>query len=317
MEKIAVLMPNWIGDFLIALAIIRRKLEKEAIRVTLLIPEPCQGLSCLFKDLHSIPYKRKTAEDLRATIASVKQEQFDRLLVLPRSFSSAFSAWKTGVPVRKGLTGELRSAFLTHHLPRSLESRDKHLINEYAQVLETDPFEPQTWEPTITGFQNEYANATVFCPGAFYGPAKQWNGFAGLAELLQDKNIVIVGDKRDYQYGRAIADRLPYVKNLAGQTTLGEAVSIIATARAVVSNDSGLMHVAGYTGAPVIGVFGSTAPAWTRPLGEKVRIANQQISCSPCFKRTCRFGTYACLRQITPEMVLSLVQELECRPGVI
>jgi heptosyltransferase-2 len=94
---------------------------------------------------------------------------------------------------------------------------------------------------------------------------------------------------------------------LAGQTTLIDAMVLIAAARGVVSNDSGLMHVAAAFGVPQVAVFGSTSPEHTPPLSPHARVLwlkdELKLNCMPCFDRTCRFGHYRCLTEVMPQRV--------------
>jgi heptosyltransferase-2 len=158
---------------------------------------------------------------------------------------------------------------------------------------------------------DRFAGSVVMCPGAAYGPAKMWPGFGELARRMGDRQVVVLGDKRDVEAAEAVRRAAPRtVTNLAGTTSLVDAARVIAGASLVVSNDSGLMHLAGLLGTPVVGIFGSTRPSWTRPLGENVRIAAVALPCSPCFDRTCRYGHYQCLHRVTVDSVEGHVREL-------
>jgi heptosyltransferase-2 len=120
-----------------------------------------------------------------------------------------------------------------------------------------------------------------------------------------------LGDREEIETGEAIENSAPKrVINLIGKTSLSEALSIIGGARLIVSNDSGLMHLAGFLGTPLVAIFGSTSPAWTRPLGGKFRMATSKCGCSPCFSKTCRYGYYNCLKDISPEQVELLTNQL-------
>jgi heptosyltransferase-2 len=119
--------------------------------------------------------------------------------------------------------------------------------------------------------------------------------------------------------GEAIRDRLiPGLReesvNLSGETSLAEAIDLMSCADAVVSNDSGLMHVAAALNRPLVAVYGSTSPGFTPPLAEHVEIIQLGIECSPCFERTCRFGHYNCLRLLEPKPVVEALERLGGTP---
>ena len=249
----AVLMPNWIGDLILAIAVAIRKKGQEGRELTLIVPEKLCLLAALLCDLPVIPYRRENRAAWFSTIKSVKERRFSKLYILPHSFSSALFGFFTRIPSRRGVTTEFRGMMLTDRLPRPLSSRSRHLTYEYSAVLETPYREPDVWEGVKIAGLADYAGAVVFCPGAAYGPAKQWPHFAELASLLDHRRIVIIGDRRDRSCGDLIVARAPgRIVNLAGETTLVDAAGVIASASLVVSNDSGLLHLAGFLGKPSV-----------------------------------------------------------------
>ncbi len=156
------------------------------------------------------------------------------------------------------------------------------------------------------------------CPGAEFGLAKQWPEahYAALARahLAAGGEVWLFGSAKDRTVTQAITARLDEgyerVKDLAGQTSLEEAVALLSLTHQVVSNDSGLMHVAAALRRPLVAVYGSTSPEFTPPLGDKARIVRTGISCSPCFKRECPYGHYQCLRDLPPRMVIDALKDL-------
>jgi heptosyltransferase-2 len=311
MVKDLVIMPNWVGDCVLALSVIHRTITMRHTAITLCVHQPLAAL-CSFLSGHAvIPYKRSTMADYTETLRKVRHERFDSVYVLPPSFSSALFAFLTGAKKRRGISGELRGPLLTRTFPRSLRDRSRHITYEYAAALETDFVPPEYWQGVKVDKPDNYAGSIVFCPGSMYGPAKRWAGFRALAESMPGKEIIVLGANGDAEAAEAIKATAPdRVRNLCGETSLIEAAKIISHAGIVVSNDSGLMHLAGYVGTPVVCVFGSTSPAWTRPLGSKVRIAQVKTECSPCYKRACRFKDHHCLTRVTPESVLELMDQL-------
>jgi len=302
-------MPNWIGDAVLALAVLQQK--KDAA-ITLAAPPHLVPLCTVLADYPVIPYVRSPHGKFRTTLTALRKEHFSVVYVLPTSFSSAWLAWRSGIHRRRGIAREMREIFFTEILPRSLHSSTSHIINEYAAVTEAPLLSPSDWEGYTLESAAQYAGCIVLCPGSKYGPTKRWPGYANLIGLLpKEQHIVLLGDRADEDNAKAIASAAPgRVYNLIGQTTLAQAAAIIAGARLVVANDSGLMHVAGYLGTPVVGIFGSTSPVWTRPLGKHVRVITAQVPCSPCFEKLCRYKHYNCLKSITPEAVAACAADL-------
>ncbi|MBD3345975.1 MAG: lipopolysaccharide heptosyltransferase II [Chitinivibrionales bacterium] len=306
----AVLMPNWLGDCLCALAVINSNFPREQAGPALIVPPQFVGLLTEFSDYFLIPYKRKNHEELKESFALVRKENFESVYIVPHSFSSALFALRSGIPYRVGIGAELRSLFLTRRVSRSAATRKNHITSEYASVLEAGNFDPAAWGGVQINKDIRYDDYIVFCPGARYGPAKRWPGYKELALIFGDKRILLLGDTRDWEQADDIATRAPErITNLAGVTSLVEAARIIAGAEIVISNDSGLMHLAGFLGTPVVGLFCSTSPAWTHPLGKASLAAAAEIQCRPCFKRTCKYGHYKCHSLITPERVAELAAQ--------
>jgi heptosyltransferase-2 len=307
----AVLMPNWIGDLILALSVVIRKKRSYGGEATLIVPDRLCGLAKILCDLPVIPYKRRDYGEFFQTVRTVRNSSFSRLYILPHSLSSALFGRFTGIPSRRGIAAELRSPLLTERLPCSAASRTRHLTAEYSAVLETGYCDPAAWEGVAIDKSAESTGAIVLCPGAAYGPAKQWPHFTGLVPLFDNRRFVIVGDDRDFPVGEAIVAAAPdRVVNRAGATSLEDAAATIAAAALVVSNDSGLLHLAGFLGTPCVGIYGSTSSVWTRPLGHAVRIAHGECRRSPCYERTCPEKHYNCLAGVTPERVALLMNEL-------
>ncbi len=161
---------------------------------------------------------------------------------------------------------------------------------------------------------NSTAKIIAFCPAAEYGPAKRWppENYAILANLLIEKGykIVILGSSKDEAIGSTIVgliNKQEQAIDMCGKTTLTDTIDILALAQYVVTNDSGLMHIAAAVGSRVIAIYGSSSPKYTPPLSDKAQIVRVQLDCSPCFQRTCKFGHYNCLKFITPGVIVSKI----------
>ena len=244
----------------------------------------------------------------------LKQRGYDQAIVLPNSWKTALVPFFADIPVRSGYAGESRYGLLNlvYRNPRQREGMALH----YARLSERPGIEPQLPLPfSSLNFNKEKIGETaarfgisgrytVLCPGAEYGPAKRWPYFRELAARLGSQ-VVLLGSASE----RAQAAGIPGL-NLAGQTTLDEAIDLIAGAAGVVTNDSGLMHVAAATGTPQVALFGSSSPEHTPPRSPAARVLWLKIECSPCYARVCPLGHFRCMREITVDQVLAEVEKL-------
>ena len=163
----------------------------------------------------------------------------------------------------------------------------------------------------------------AFAPGAEYGPAKRWPAahYATLATALHREDgapVALLGSPGEAALCEDIADAAPGAcRVLAGDTSLLEAMALIAASRGLASNDSGLMHVAAGFGVPQVAVFGSTSPLHTPPLSPNARVLwlkdELGLTCMPCYDRTCRFGHYRCLTEVAPERALASLRDAVAR----
>ena len=248
--------------------------------------------------------------------------QFDTAYVLPNSLKSALLPLLAGIPRRVGYLGEARVGLLTHRLKNP---KDKPpMVAFYSALsgesgLESDRPRLALPDAQVDEVLRQQGLArgsyVVMAPGAEYGPAKRWPHFGALAAQL-DRPVVLLGSGKEADLCDAILAQAPQrCRNLAGKTSLMEAFALIAGAGHVVSNDSGLMHVAAAFGVPQVALFGSSSPLHTPPLNEKAEVVwlkqdpayQPPLDCSPCFQRECPLGHFRCLNDVTPERVRSLL----------
>ncbi len=314
MPRILVVAPNWIGDALMAQPLLARLKQAGAV-LDVVAPEwvaPVLRRMPEVDEVIPVPFRHGALE-----LASrwrlgrtLKRRAYDRAIVLPNSWKSALLPFFAGIPQRAGYVGEFRFGLLNLRHRKANASMPVH----YARLAEKPGVEPKQ-PPPPTGLKvsaEEIAETTrrfgiegryaVFCPGAEYGPAKRWPYFRELAEKLT-MPVVLLGSAND----RAAAADIRG-KNLVSQTTLDEAIRIIAGAALVVSNDSGLMHVAAALGRPQVALFGSSSPQHTPPASSKARVLWLHLECSPCFERECPLGHFRCMKEITVEQVLSEIR---------
>jgi len=256
---------------------------------------------------------------------ALAREAYDAAIVLPNSWKSALPPFFARIPQRIGFAGEARRGLLNRI--RRLDAQAlPQLAQRYALLAEeADVTTPPPLAAPHLRVDDDGVRATlaalglaaasapvVFCPGAEYGPAKRWSAahFAKLAALIgrppaPDFPIWIVGSAKDAPIGAEI-ERLSggAARNLCGRTDLGQAIDLLSRARAVVSNDSGLMHVAAALDRPLVALYGSSSAVYTPPLSPRARLVSLGLACSPCFKRECPLGHFKCLNDLTPERVL-------------
>jgi len=253
---------------------------------------------------------------------------YDRAVVLPNSWKSALVPFFARIPRRTGYIGECRYGLLNDW--RGLNKTELPMIVQRfvalglpkgaplpsvcpAPELQVAPRNSQAAVAAFALWTNK--PILILCPGAEYGPAKRWpaSHFAEVAKTMCKQGWVVwvMGSDRDNDVAEEVCSLGGSgCVNLAGRTTLAQAVDLMALADAVVSNDSGLMHVAAALGRPLVAVYGSSDPGFTPPLSKTARIVALELACSPCFKRECPLGHYDCLRALSPERVLEMLSVL-------
>jgi heptosyltransferase-2 len=161
----------------------------------------------------------------------------------------------------------------------------------------------------------------ALCPGAEFGPSKQWPAayYATIAKqyIRAGWCVCILGSANDAPISNEIAGNVNQTAEgqqhclvLAGRTQLQEAIELLALSTAVVSNDSGLMHIAAALGKPVVAIFGSTDPSFTPPLTDTAKIIESSVTCRPCFQRTCPLKHHQCMQTVYPSQVADALQSL-------
>ena len=295
--RILVVAPNWIGDALMAQPLLAR-LRGE---IDVLAPEwvaPVLRRMTEVSNVIATPFVHGPLQLTERWKLARTLKNYDQAYVLPNSWKSALIPFFAGIPRRTGYIGEARYGLLNDTRKAAGASMAAHYaalagdgpLSQPRLRVTPDEIERARRKFDITG---RYA---ALCPGAEYGPAKRWPYFAELSQKLQVP-VVILGSQKDRQPGITGTD-------LIGKTTLDEAIVLIAGADLVVSNDSGLMHVAAALGRPQVALFGSSSPEHTPPQSPAASVLWLRIECSPCYQRECPLGHFRCMREMTVEMVL-------------
>ena len=327
--KILVVAPSWIGDTILAqplLALLRRKHPTARIEVLAAAwSAPLLGRMSEVDAVITNPFRHGdfSFAARRALGHRLASADFSHSYVLPNSWKSALVPYFARIPRRIGYQGESRYLLLNER-HRLDPARHPQLAQRYAALA--GPLPADLPQPRLNSTPEQQqaarkalgllaaARPVVFCPGAEYGPAKRWPArhFAALARLVAtpENPAWLVGSDKDAAVGDEIAAGAGgSALNLCGRSTLEQAIDLIASADGVVSNDSGLMHVAAALGRPLVALYGSSSPTYTPPLSPRARIVSKNLSCSPCFKRECPLGHFDCMNGIMPQQVAELMQK--------
>ena len=258
-------------------------------------------------------------KSLPATAAELRDGKFGSAVLLPNSLRTAAEVWQAGIPQRVGYARGGRSLLLTKAIPAPprnparLHQRYYYLDLVTALGGPSDASLPKLRkEPTVvTGWRGL---VMAICPGAEYGPAKRWpvEHFVTVARHFMETRkakVVLLGAPVDVPLAAEFERMLPDVENRVGKTTLPQFIAALVSARLVLCNDSGAMHLASALGVPTLAVFGSTEPQLTGPMGARSRALRHHMPCSPCFLRECPID-FACMHGITPEMVIAQADKL-------
>jgi heptosyltransferase II len=327
--RFVVFAPNWLGDTVMALpaiADVRRAVPEASLVVaarTAIAP-----LFSMVRGIDDVVELKRGRTPFSALGQKGVRPLFDVALLLPNSFQSALTAWRAGVPERWGYRTDWRGPLLTQAIDAP---SGVHQVEYYQRLVSALGF-PNAQRPAQphialsdelreTGIR-ELKGAgwdgrrplVALAPGAAYGGAKRWPSasFANLARALADDGIqtVMVGGRGDLPVAREIeaAPGGDVVLNLMA-TDLPTLAGILAACRALVSNDSGAMHLGAALGVRVTAVFGPTDERLTRPAGDAHAVLTHPVWCRPCMMRECPID-HRCMRGIGVDRVVGAVRKM-------
>ncbi|WP_115855433.1 lipopolysaccharide heptosyltransferase II [Kushneria indalinina] len=323
-ERILVVGPSWVGDMVMA----------QSLFITLKAHDPdcvidVMGPKWSAPMLERMPQVRRaivletghgeTGLRTRWRLGRSLKGEYDRSIVLPRSLKSALAPFFAGIPRRIGFTGEQRYVVLTERRRLDkvvLDQTVKRFVSLGLPVEGTSDAIPEPHLQVDRVRQEALRQAhglgqrlIAMMPGAEYGPAKQWPlaYFRQVAEAMiaRGYQVIVLGGPKDRNAGEEIRQGLEGAINLCGDTTLTDAVDLLGACEQAVSNDSGLMHVAAAVGTHVQAIYGSSTPNYTPPLTQSRDIHWLNLSCSPCFERTCPLGHTRCLNDLEASQVIA------------
>ncbi len=341
--KTLIIGPSWVGDMVMSQSLYKRlKQNHPNMIIDVLAPGWCKPI------LDRMPEVNRAIEmpighgefNLLARYKlgrKLAKNGYKQSYVLPNSAKSALIPWFAGIKKRIGWKGEMRYGLLNDLRPN--KKSFQYMVERYVALAHNKremvdsaslgglhnlpkpslSVDENIQEQTVQKFALNRQRAIVgLCPGAEFGPAKQWptEHYATVAQFAieQGKQVWLFGSQKDFDTCESIKQQVPMhlqeqVHNLAGKTSLIEAVDLLAACQTVISNDSGLMHVSAAVGCHVIGVYGSTSPDYTPPLADRVDIVNTNIDCRPCFQRECPLGHLKCLKELSPQSVIKVLSE--------
>ena len=334
-EHILIIAPNWIGDMVMTQSLFKLvKNHHHDATIDVVCSQRTYPLLQRMPEVDEgilLPVKQgRFALHRRWSLGRrLKERRYDQAIILPRSFKSAIVPWVARAKRRTGFLGEARWGLLNDI--RNGWDKTPRTIDRFL-LLGLDPGQacPKEFEApslmtdrekaykTLARLQESVPEAPVLalCPGATFGPSKRWPAehFAAVANkkieegwrvwlLASSEEWAITGEIQNLTRDRCL--------DLAGKIDLLEALDLLALANLVLTNDSGLMHLAASLNRPLIALFGSSDPQRTPPLNPNAKIVSLDLECSPCFKRHCPLGHWKCMKDLTPGRVLEAMEQCE------
>lgn len=339
--RVLIISPNWIGDAVIAQPLLQLiKQRNPACTIDILAPTWVAPVWRAMREVDAVleaPFRHGALQlKERWNFAKrLRQNNYAEAYVLPNTLKFALIPWMAGIPRRIGYRGEMRYGFLNvvhHHTktaPRPMVSFYAALADQPAPVAPPPAALPR---PTLTVADAQIVDTTqrlglqlggqpesrliVFAPGAEFGSAKRWPAthFAHLARIIRDANpeaqILLLGSGKDRAACDEITAIVPELQNLAGVTTLSQAIALIAKADAVVSNDSGLMNIASGLNRPIVAMYGPTDSTNTPPFSDVATALSLHLECAPCKQRECPLGHHHCMQNMSADLVWQPLRQM-------
>lgn len=329
-KKTLIIGPSWVGDMVMAQSLFMTlKRNNSHQEIDVLAPTWSFPLLKRMPEVSNALTMPLTHGEfgLKQRIQQGKKlqgKQYDQVIVLPNSWKSALIPFFAKIPQRTGYLGEMRWGLLN-----DARKLDKQILTMTVQRFvalglpksECQPpnysipsleINPNKQHDVLKKFNVDKGKVLALCPGAEYGPAKQWPAehYAEVANkvLALGWSVWIFGSDKDKLIASQI-NRLAESKcqDFSGKTSLGEAIDLMSLVDVAVSNDSGLMHIAAALNKNLIAIYGSSDPNFTPPLNSKANVINLNLDCSPCFKRACPLGHTNCLNHILPQQIFSKI----------
>lgn len=322
-RKILIRGTNWIGDAVMtlpAIASIRRTFP--AAEITVLAKPWVAEVYRLSPDIDRIFLFREPGEHQgvlgKLKLASeLRREGFAAAIYLQNAIEAAILGRLAGIPLRAGYDSDCRGFLLTHAVHRTKQIKSVYQVDYYLEMVKSLGCKPVSAKVHLDGKRitakagetldiygiSENSVVIGIAPGAMYGPAKMWfpERFGAVGKELEKSfraKIMIFGSKGDREAAETVQECMGgSAINIAGHTGLDDAIALISRCSLFITNDSGLMHVAGALGIPTLAIYGSTNPVTTPPPGENSVIIRKEVPCSPCLKKVCPTD-FRCMAEI-------------------
>jgi len=328
-EKLLVRVPNWLGDNIMCLPLLQiLNTDPRTGPIHVLVRE---NLSPLYQHVPSVDRVWTLPSDKTYTPPDgLSEQRFSLALTIPKSLRTGIQLWQTGIPRRVGFNTQGRGWCLTDRVELDGRDRTMHHARLYRELLrDILPLSDEIPSPELN-IRSENIKQTrkqfslpdeylVIHPGSAYGPAKRWppERFRTVLKRCLDQwelPIVAVGVSSEQSLADQVLTDLPQelIHDLVGETSLDQCIHVLAAGQATVANDSGIMHLSSALGTPTVGIFGSSTPQLTSPLGPSHSVIYRDVNCSPCFQRTCPLSEdrYRCLTNITPDRVFESLSKI-------
>lgn len=331
--------PSWVGDMVMAQTLFSAlKQQQPDCQIDVLAPDWSRPILERMPEVNqalSLPFGHGQLDlSKRRALGKSLVGQYDHAITLPNSFKSALFPWWAKVPVRTGWRGEMRYGLLNDI--RTLDKARYPLMVQRFVALTLPkaaaaPLLQHIIPPKLVASEAGAKTALErfglnlkqpvlgLCPGAEFGPSKRWPAYhyATLASEWAAKGwqVWVFGSTKDREVAEELLSRVKpsyqhQIRLLAGATSLAEAVDLMSQTTALVSNDSGLMHIGAALQKPLVALYGSTSPSFTPPLSANSECVSLGLLCSPCFERTCPLGHHGCMVQMPPRLVSQALERV-------
>jgi len=335
-NRILVVGPSWIGDMVMSQSLYKiLKREHPHALIDVLAPEWTFSMLSRMPEVNQaipmpIGHGALNLKERYRLAQKLKANKYDQAIVLPNSFKSALIPWLAGIPKRTGWRGEFRYGLL-NDIRKLDESQYPLMIEQYMALgLPAGALLPlvypypelkissATQEAVLKKFKPRYRGKPILgiSPGAAFGPSKRWpeTYFANVAKqkLSEGWDIWLFGAKDDAPLIEVIQSVTQnQCESFAGKTELAETIDLVSLTSGLVTNDSGLMHIAAALEKPVIAIYGSTSPEFTPPLSKQASVVKLNLACQPCFQRECPLVHHKCMRDLLPALVIDKMNKWE------